>query len=543
MKAPVAALLALAVSPLLHAQAAPHNPISADAIASHVRFLADDLLEGREAGSRGHAIAARYVAAQFTAAGLTPAGDGGSFLKPIALRAARLVPAASSFVVRDGAQSTVFEHRKDILISPDRLRPETDVDGEVVFAGYGVVAPELQYDDYAGIDVHGKLVMLMSGAPASFPNNPRAYYSSGAVKAREAADRGAVGIVWVRSPADEKRTPFARALTQREDVPMGYVDASGNLANALPAMRGNVRVDETVANALFAHAPSPLAATLAAVEKGEHRAFPLGVHVAMKTATAFSDVVSENVIGTLRGSDPKLRAEYVVYSAHLDHLGVDPNAKGDPIYNGALDNASGIACLLEIAKAFAATPKKPARSILFVALTAEEKGEQGSEAFVDRPPVPRASLVADINMDMFMMLYPVKDVVLLGGEHTTLGAAAARAAKRAGFTVSPDPQPEEVRFVRSDQYSFVKKGIPAMHLKAGLQSTDPTIDAATIAKTWLREIYHRVGDESSQHLDWASGAKYAYANLLLGLDVANAPQRPQWKAGDFFAAKFAHASR
>jgi hypothetical protein len=525
----VALFLLLAALPL-----SPANPIKPEAIAAHVRFLADDLLEGRETGSRGHAIAARYVAAQFAAAGLTPAGDGNTFFQRVPLRGSRLVPESSSFAVLDGDRRLEFVHRKDVSIAPG-LTPLADVDAPVVFAGYGVVAPELNHDDYAGIDVKGKIVMTVRGAPASFANDPRAYYSTGAVKGHFAAERGAIGMISVKGPVEEARLPFSVELARPPAAPMNYVNANGEIEGAFPQIRGRASVSITVAAALFAHAQMPLAAALADVERGLTRSFPLETRVAMHTTTTFSDIVSENIVALLRGSDPTLRAEHIVYSAHVDHLGVDPDNKTDPIYNGALDNASGVAELIEIAKAFAALPQRPKRSILFVALTAEEKGEQGAAAFADRS---KEKLIADINMDMFMMLYPVKDVVLLGGEHSTLGESAARAARAAGFIVSPDPQPEEVRFVRSDQYAFVKKGIPAIHIKAGLQSRDPKIDAMKLSKEWLREFYHSPRDESSQPIDWPSGARYAYANFLLGVELANAPSAPHWKAGDFFAGKF-----
>jgi len=209
----------------------------------------------------------------------------------------------------------------------------------------------------------------------------------------------------------------------------------------------------------------------------------------------------------------------------------------DRIYNGALDNASGSAALIEIARAFASLPQRPMRSVVFVAVTGEEKGELGSEYFAKHPTF--TPLVANINMDMFTMLFPNKDVIALGAEHTTLGPQAIDAAKQAGFEVSPDPQPEEVRFIRSDQYSFVKQGIPAITFKAGVKSSDPSIDGEKVTRAWLREVYHTVHDNPDQKLDYASGARWADANFILALAVANAPEKPAWTKGDFFAQRFA----
>jgi Zn-dependent M28 family amino/carboxypeptidase len=289
---------------------------------------------------------------------------------------------------------------------------------------------------------------------------------------------------------------------------------------------------------IFNGATIALDRVFADAETGVAHSFPLIATASIKTVTRFAQVRSENIIGVLPGSDAKLRDEYVVVSAHLDHLGNHPPANGgDGLYNGAYDNGSGIACLIEIARNLAAGPP-PKRSVLFVALTGEEKGEQGSEYFVHFPPVPKRQLVADVNMDMFLMIYPVADVVPLGGEHSSLGAMAVTAARAAGFSVSPDPYPEEVRFIRSDQYSFVKAGIPAIHLKPGNKSTDPSVDGAKLTRDWLRTIYHSPKDDLSQTFDWASGARYAETNLRLVRAIADAPSRPSWTPGDFFADKF-----
>jgi Zn-dependent M28 family amino/carboxypeptidase len=256
-----------------------------------------------------------------------------------------------------------------------------------------------------------------------------------------------------------------------------------------------------------------------------------------------SSAKSPNVIALLRGSDAQLRDEYVVYSAHLDHLGTGGGVGSDNINNGAYDNASGIATLIEVARAFRALRQKPRRSILFLADTGEEKGEQGSQYFAEFPPVPRNSLVADINMDMFLMLFPIRDLVPFGIEHSTLAAPTSAAAQRLGFELSPDPTPEEVRFIRSDQYAFVRKGIPAMILKAGSKSTDPTVDGTGISRIWLREIYHSPKDDMNQPFDFESGARYARMNFLVGYLVANGASRPTWNAGDFFGRLFAGAPR
>jgi hypothetical protein len=507
------------------------------AIASHIHFLASDALEGRETGMHGFDVAAEYVRAQFQTIGLQPLH--GDWFQHFALRAATLDEAQSSLAI-NGKPLAI---RKDFLMRPDFARENIAVDAPLVVAGFGVTAPELHHDDYAGIDARGKIVVIVSGAPKSFPSDQRAYYSSGDVKRHNAAAHGAVGMLTITSTIDEARNPFEKRARQSSIVPMTYLDASGNPVDTVEALRGSASLSGEAAAVLFNGAAIPLDRLLADAENGIAHSFPLTATASMKTVTRFAQVQSENIIGVLPGSDAKLRDEYVIVSAHLDHLGNHPPANGgDGLYNGAYDNGSGIACLIEIARDLAAGPR-PRRSVLFIALTGEEKGEQGSEYFVHFPPVPKSQLVADVNMDMFLMIYPVADVVPLGGEHSSLGAMAAAAAHAAGFDVSPDPYPEEVRFIRSDQYSFVKAGIPAIHLKPGNKSTDPSIDGAKLTREWLRAIYHSPKDDLSQMFDFASGARYAETNLRLVRAIADAPSRPSWTPGDFFAEKFGRGGR
>jgi hypothetical protein len=468
------------------------------AIAAHMRFLASDLLEGREPGTRGYEIAAEYVRAQFESIGLE------TFYQPVEFRSAKLVEEQSSLAI-DNQPLTI---RKDVLLHPNFLTETSEVSAPVVFAGFGITAPGLQHDDYSNIDARGKIVLILSGAPPNFPTDQRAFYSGSRLKEKNAAQHGAVGVLTMLTPVDEQRYPFEKRAQQSGILPMLYLD-NGKPVDAVEGIRVSATVSQPTGERLRA-----------------------GIHsLSVRTVSQFTNAKSENVIGILRGSVD----ESVVVSAHLDHLGNHPTTNGgDSIYNGAYDNASGIACLIEIARELAAGPR-PKRSIVFVAFTGEEKGDQGSEYFARHPPI--RPLVADVNMDMFLMLYPVGDLVALGGEHTTLGQMAAQAAHDAGFEMSPDPYPEEVRFIRSDQFSFVEEGIPAIHLKPGNKSLDPKIDGAAVTRDWLRRVYHSPADDMNQHFEFESGTRYAETNLRLALAIANAPERPRWKPGDFFAPK------
>jgi Zn-dependent M28 family amino/carboxypeptidase len=514
--------------------------IHPEAISSHIRFLADDLLEGRGTGTRGHQIAAGYVAGQFEALGLEPASVDHSYFQDVPFRTAELVRDASSLRVRstDGKEQTLVFGR-DYLMSGNLQAETSDVTAGVVFAGFGVSAPQLNYDDYAGADVRGKIVLLLSGAPTRFPTNERAYFSSGEVKQAEAVRHGAIGILTLSTPTDEARFPFEKRARQSGMASMRWVDRQGTPSGVFPALRALATLSRPGAELVFAGAARSIDDVFAAATAGTPQSEPLVASVTIHQSSRFGSATSPNVIGVVRGSDAKLRNEYVVYSAHLDHLGIGGGSGQDNINNGAYDNASGIATLIEVARAFSALVKRPRRSIIFLACTGEEKGEEGSQYFAEYPPVPREALVADINMDMFLMLFPVRDLVPFGIEHSSLAGPTAEAAGRLGFELSPDPTPEEVRFIRSDQYAFVRKGIPAMILKAGSKSTDPTVDGAAISKLWLREIYHSPKDDMKQPFDFASGVRYAQMNFLVGYLVANGASRPAWNRGDFFGGLFA----
>jgi Zn-dependent M28 family amino/carboxypeptidase len=506
--------------------------ISPEKIENRMKYLASDLMEGRETGTRGYDAAAVYVATQFREAGAF------AEYQTVPLKTATLDAKASTLSI-DG---TPLTYGTDFLLRGDPMNATLDASAPVVFAGFGVVAPELKHDDYSKLDASGKIVAMLSGAPSSFPHDQRAYYSSAEVKRKAAADHGAIAIITIPTITDAKRGPWEKRVPQSLMPSMIALDPDGKPLDAQPALRGNATLNREAAAKLFAHAPMTLERVLEDAEKHVAHSFALGATASIHTVSTVGTTESQNVIGLVLGTDIKLRNQTVVVTAHLDHLGNHPPANGgDGIYNGALDNASGVACLIEMCRAQVKAPQK--RSIAFVAVTGEEKGLLGSEFYTRYPTMPREGILANINMDMFTMLFPVADVVLLGAEHSSLGPLAARAAKESGFSVSPDPLPEEVRFIRSDQYSFVRAGIPAITMKGGEKSRDAKIDGAGVLKAWLHDVYHTPKDDMSQHFDYASAARFAEANLKLARMIAESNERPQWKKGDFFGERFAASKR
>jgi hypothetical protein len=359
------------------------------------------------------------------------------------------------------------------------------------------------------------------------------------VKRANAAAHGAVGAIVLDSPAQEQSYPFKDRVSDLVLPDLRWLDAKGQPNDYFPELRGLAFLSMPATARVFEKSGKSADQVYAAAKDGKPFSFALAVTAEMKTASQLADVRSPNVIARVPGSDPKLRDEYVVYSAHLDHLGIGEPVNGDNIYNGALDNASGSACLLEIARAYSQMSPRPSRSMLFVSVTGEEEGLLGSDYFAHYPGVGKDHLVADINIDgNLALLWPIEDVIPRGSEHSTLNTAVREAAARMKFEVSPDPFPELVFFIRSDQYSFVKQGIPAVFLSTGTKSSDPKIKPAEIITKWRQTIYHKPQDDMNQAFDFESGAKYARYAFLLGYLVAQSTEKPAWNAGDFFGQHY-----
>lgn len=533
-------LLVLAAAP---AVAAPD--FSPDRVKAHVTFLADDLLEGRDTGSRGFDIAARYVAAQFASYGLAPAGRGAdgkpAYLQPVILSEAALAGPARLTIAaagNTGGAPTVYANGTEVIIRPSQTETVTDVTAPVVFAGFGIDAPRQGHDDYKGLDVRGKIVAVLSGIPKGPPDEVVAHL--GTQKAQMAAARGAIGLIQIPTLAGEKQTPWARILQYATTPRMTWVAGDGTPYTAAPAIKGSAGLSMAATTALFAGARTPLAAVLAEADRdrGKPKGYALATTVRIEATSTTRRIASSEIVGMIPGSDPVLKNEYVVMMAHVDHIGIKTDTgkpgDGDRIYNGALDNAAGTAVMLEVARAFAMDPVKPKRSLLFVGNTAEEKGLLGAEAFANDPPVPIASIVSVVDLDQPLLLYDFTDVIAFGGDHSTMGPAIARAVAAAGVTLSPDPMPEETIFVRSDHYTFVKRGVPALLLATGFAN-----GGKAAWEHFLATDYHQPSDDLNLPINWAAGAKYARVGYLISREIADAPERPRWYAGDYFGATFA----
>jgi Zn-dependent M28 family amino/carboxypeptidase len=519
--------------------AAEPTPAAAERrMRAHVTFLADDLLEGRGAGTRGHELAMAYMIAQFSRLGLEPAGTDG-FFQRMKFRESKLDLEAGRFTIRHPSGETLLRPITDTIVRPNAATAAAEVTAPAVFVGFGISAPEFNYDDFAkGADVRGKIAVILAGSPASLPATARAHYARS--KTAELVRRGAIAVVTVETPAEEKRTPWALAANRGRFPTMRLVEPDGSLFEAFPEIRASASVSRAAGAALFKHAPVSIDTVFAASQRGEPQAFPLGIEITLAGRAKLSDATSANVLAWLPGSDPALAGEPIVVTGHLDHLGIGQAVDGDTIYNGAVDNALGTAVILEAVERLAAGPKLR-RPILFASLTAEEKGLLGAYHLSRYAPPRVRRFAANVNIDMPLVFGPTRQLIMLGAEHSTLGPIAARTAQSAGFTVVADPTPEEVYFVRSDQYPFVRAGIPALAVKMGTLSSDSAVDLGALQGDFRRLHYHKPSDDLSRAIHWPTVAALADVSTELIRTLANETQRPAWNAGDFFGTRFGPA--
>ena len=514
--------------------------ISRDNIQSIVNYLAADEREGRMTGTRGYDESAQYVAERFAAIGLEPGGtDGWMQTIPFITRMVDVENSSVTLHTTDGDVELAW--KDDLIIYADRLRDENHIRAEVVFAGFGVHAPDLGYSDFDDIDVTGKIVATFVGAPATFPSTERAHYSSGRTKAAELVRRGAIGEIGLMSRLEEERytwEDYTRNLATQPDL--AWIDESGGVADYHPELQGDVMFNRASAEQLFENSPIKFEEAQAAGDEARPLSTALGVEVTLRRSSTHERITSPNVVGILRGSDPQLANEYVVYSTHLDHLGTGSPVDGDSIYNGMYDNALGVAMTTEMARALASMTVPPRRSIVFVAVTGEEHGLLGSDYYAQYPTVPADAIVANVNIDMPLMLFPLDTAVGYGSEHSSLEALSAAEAIKEGFELEPDPYPDEVYFIRSDQYSFVRQGIPAVYFAEGIGSSDPSVDGRAVQEEFFSTHYHYPSDDVSRPIEWETALRFTRAGARIGYRIAMDDQRPTWNEGDFFGEMFGH---
>lgn len=521
------------------AQEPGRQSVDPNRLRAHIEFLASDSLRGRDTGSRDYQVAAEYVASEFRQLGLKPAGDKGSFYQQVPLLEHQLIAASAEAVIVTPDGPVALSYPEQFIMGPDRHVPEQAVSADTVFVGYGIVAPDYDHDDYAGLDVEGKIVVMLSGRPQAWPTEEGAHLASGRQKARYAAERGAVGIISLHTPREEKTFPWEDNLKFLDVPGMSWVGPDGLPDAYQPSLQGGAYLHPDAAAILFRGSSVPLDQVFKAdLEQMPVPGFDLGVRVNLARKSSYRRLESPNVVAVIEGSDPVLKNQYLVYSGHLDHLGVVANEEGvEEIYNGAMDNAAGIATLLETARILRGEKLK--RSVLFLAVTGEEKGLLGAGYFAKNPTVPIDSIVANINLDMPLFTYPFADVVAFGAQHSTLKAYVERAAASAGIALSPDPMPEQGLFTRSDHYRLVQEGVPAVFLVTGFNSKDPDIDAAQVFQSHLKEHYHKPSDDINLPIDYEAGALFTEININIGREVCNSPERPRWNDGDFFGRIFA----
>ncbi|MGH8109572.1 MAG: M28 family metallopeptidase [Arenimonas sp.] len=511
----------------------------AQRIQADVGYLAADAREGRTTGSPGFDQAAEYVATRYKNLGLEPAGDNGTYFQRVPLIEAVRQQNGASLKLHKENFVLEFIFEKEFLPGANFNQASHDIAAGMVFVGQGIFAPELNHNDFAGVSVRDKIAVVFGGAPESFPVTQRAFYSSSLEKLRQLSERGAVGVLYLSDPESEGRNPWAKGVTNWMRPGMRLLDKNGMPIDSFPLLQATANINLDATRKILDGEKFSADLLFDQLKNGKLQAFDMTGTMSMTGNTQLRTLESRNVVGKLPGSDAKLAAEHIVYSAHLDHLGIGMPVNGDTVYNGAVDNALGIGIMLEAARSASLLSNKPKRSMLFIALTGEEKGLLGANYYAQNPTVPKNSIVANINIDMPVLLTELLDVVTIGVEHSSLQNQVQQAATDIGFLLSPDPSPEQVVFVRSDQYAFIRQGIPAVYLDGGVVAKDSKIDGKKLMDNFLKAHYHQPSDDLKQPIHYPTAAKMAALNARIGQLVADDPYRPRWNLGDFFGKKFA----
>lgn len=492
----------------------------------YVKVLADDNMEGRETGSAGLRKAESYIAEQLKKDGLEPAGANG-YYQPVKFESRQIVEKDSSLaLVREGKTESLTLGEDAFFSTRIDLAPS--VEAPLVFVGYGLSVPEMNYDDLAGLDLKGKVVVILAGAPAEIPGALASHYQSAGERWKALQKAGALGTISIPNPASMD-IPWARMSLNRAHPSMSLV---GQEFDETAGQKLAVTFNPARAEQLFTGSGHNLQELLdIAKDRKQLPHFPLAVSIKAKTKVDKKVMESANLVARLPGSDPSLKNECVVLSAHIDHIGIGEPINGDRIYNGAMDNGSGSALLLDLAASLKKSPEKLKRSVLFVWVTGEEKGLLGSKYFTSHPTVKAESMVADINTDMFLPIVPLKVVTILGLNESDLGEEARATAESLGVKPQADPEPERNAFIRSDQYNFIRHGIPGVAMHVSFEKGSPE---QKIFKNWLTQRYHAPSDDLNQPIDLSAAAKFEEIVRTLMVRVANDDQRPQWKQNSFF---------
>jgi Zn-dependent M28 family amino/carboxypeptidase len=523
-------IAAIAFALLLFAAATPaQQPAShfdGDSWWSHVKFLADDSLEGRDTGSEGLEKAEAYAVEQFKKSGLDPAGSDG-FYQPVKLRQYRVDESKSFITLISKGQSKRLSFTDDAFISSRATHASAAITAPLVFVGYGLQIPEKQLDELGGSDLNGKVVVFLSGSPADIPTALASHYQTLAERWKALHEAGAIGYISIPNPASMD-IPWSRISLNHNQPSMDLADPEFRETQGLDV---GITLNPASAEQFFAGSGHTFA-EIAALGKDRKSLphFPLAPTIHVAAAIVSKAVSSSNLVAKLPGTDPKLRDEFVVLSAHIDHIGIGAPISGDKIYNGAMDDGSGTAVVLDVAANLKAHPESLKRSVLFLIVTAEEKGLLGSKYFAAHSTVPLKSIVADINVDMFLPIVPLKVLKIEGIEESDLGAQAAAVAQSLSIKPIADPEPLRNAFIRSDQYSFIRKGVPAVKMDVGFELGTPE---QKIFKEWLTNRYHAPSDDVNQPVDLKAAALYEEIVRRLLVETAN-NARPQWKPDSFF---------
>jgi hypothetical protein len=492
-----------------------------------VKVIADDKMEGRDTGSRGERAAQEYAIGVFQKAGVESAGVNG-FYQSVKFVSRRLIEEESSLTLINNGKREPLTLGEEAIIGT-HVKPAPYVKAGLAFAGYGLKIPEANYNDFAGLDCKGKLVVTISGSPSEVAGAVASHYQTSAERWKTLKSVGAIGMLTIRNPALAE-IPWARMALNRKQPSMelDYPEFDETAGEQLTAYFNPAHAEK-----LFLGSEHALADVIVLAEKHKPLPhFPLAVSLEAKTRVESNKLESANIVGTLPGTDPTLKNEYVVLSAHLDHLGIGAPINDDRIYNGAMDNGSGSALLLDMAESLRKDPANLRRSVLFLLLTAEEKGLLGSKYFASHPTVPITSIVADINTDMYLPIFPLKVLTVYGLAESDLGDRAREAAQSLEVAVQPDPEPQHNIFIRSDQYNFIRHGVPSLMIDIGAYPGTPEMDAY---HAWLKNHYHAPSDDVNQPIDLEAEAKYEEVIRKLLISVANHDRRPEWDHSSFFS--------